>query len=270
MPKKNARTQTNEVHMFDFDGKVALITGGTSGIGFSTAIMIAKGGAKVAVIGKSENKGTKALAQLRQIQENCIFIAADISDAYACKQVVQHTISRLGRLDILVNSAGVFIDGPIESVSEEDYQHVMDINVKGTFFMCQSALPEIQKVGGGAIVNVSSDSGIMGNTKCSLYCASKGAVTIFTKALAVDVAKDNIRVNCVCPGDIMTPMLSKEAARSDDPQSYLEEMQSHYPVGRVGTPEEVAATICFLASETAPFVVGAAWSIDGGLTAFSY
>ena len=256
--------------MFDFNEKVAVITGGTSGIGFSTAIMLAQGGATVAVVGRSDNKGAKALAQLTSIKENCIFIAADVSKTNVCRQVVQETVSRLGHLDILVNSAGVFMNGPIETVSEEDYHNVMDINVKGTFFMCQSAIPEIRKAGGGAIVNVSSDAGIMGNTECSLYCTSKGAVTIFTKALAVDVAKDNIRVNCVCPGDILTPMLDKEAARSDDPQSYLEEMQRHYPVGRVGTPKEVAATICFLASESAPFVVGAAWSIDGGLTAFSY
>ena len=256
--------------MFDFNEKVAVITGGTSGIGLSTARMLAQGGATVVVVGRSENKGAKALAQLTPIKENCIFIAADVSKTNVCRQVVQETVSRLDHLDILVNSAGVFMNGPIEAVSEEDYHNVMDINVKGTFFMCQSAIPEIRKAGGGAIVNVSSDSGIMGNTECSLYCTSKGAVTIFTKALAVDVAKDNIRVNCVCPGDILTPMLDKEAARSDDPQSYLEEMQRHYPVGRVGTPKEVAATICFLASETAPFVVGAAWSIDGGLTAFSY
>ncbi len=256
--------------MFDFNEKVAVITGGTSGIGLFTAKMLAQGGAAVAVVGRNEHKGAKALEQLTPIKENCIFIAADISKTNACRQVVQETISKFDHLDILVNSAGVFMNGPIEAVSEEDYHNVMDINVKGTFFMCQSALPEIRKAGGGAIVNVSSDSGIMGNKACSLYCTSKGAVTIFTKALAVDVAKDNIRVNCVCPGDILTPMLDKEAACSDDPQSYLEEIQRHYPVGRVGVPEEVAATICFLASEIAPFVVGAAWSIDGGLTAFSY
>jgi len=256
--------------MSDFNEKVAVITGGTSGIGLSTAIMLTQGGATVAVVGRSENKGARALAQLKPIKENCIFIAADVAKTSVCRQVVQETVSRLGHMDILVNSAGVFMNGPIEAVSEEDYHNVMDINVKGTFFMCQSAIPEIRKAGGGAIVNVSSDSGVMGNTECSLYCTSKGAVTIFTKALAVDVAKDNIRVNCVCPGDILTPMLDKEAAGSDDPQRYIEEMQRHYPVGRVGTPKEVAATICFLASESAPFVVGAAWSIDGGLTAFSY
>jgi len=256
--------------MFDFKEKVTIITGGTSGIGLSTAIMLAQGGATVVVVGRSENKGAKALAQLTLINENCIFIDADISKTSACRQVVQETVSRLDRLDILVNSAGVFMDGPIEAVSEADYRHVMDTNVKGTFFMCQAALSEMRKTGGGAIVNVSSDSGIMGNTACSLYCTSKGAVTIFTKALAVDVAKDNIRVNCVCPGDILTPMFDKEAIRSDDPPGYLEETQQHYPAGRVGTPEEVAATICFLASASASFVVGAAWSIDGGLTAFSY
>jgi NAD(P)-dependent dehydrogenase (short-subunit alcohol dehydrogenase family) len=256
--------------VFDFNEKVAVITGGTTGIGFATASMLVKGGATVVVVGRNESNGQKALAQLKPINKNCIFIAADVSKTSACKQVVQETVSRLGRLDILVNSAGVYLDGPIEAVSDEDYHYVMDINVKGTFFMCQSVLPEMRNSGGGAIVNVSSDSGIMGNTECSLYCASKGAVTIFTKALAVDVAKDNIRVNCVCPGDVLTPMLDKEAARSDDPQDYLEEIERQYPVGRVGKPEEVAATICFLASEVAPFVVGAAWSIDGGLTAFSY
>ncbi len=117
---------------------------------------------------------------------------------------------------------------------------------------------------------MSSDSGITGNTEAALYCASKGAVTIFTKALAVDVAGQNIRVNCVCPGDIQTPMFDREAEAADNPKTYMEKMTCHYPVGRVGRPEEVAATICFLASEAAPFVVGAAWSIDGGLTAFSY
>jgi NAD(P)-dependent dehydrogenase (short-subunit alcohol dehydrogenase family) len=256
--------------VFDFNEKVAVITGGTTGIGFATASMLVKGGATVVVVGRNESNGQKALAQLKSINKNCIFIAADVSKTSACKQVVQETVSRLGRLDILVNSAGVYLDGPIQAVSEEDYHYVMDINLKGTFFMCQSVLPEIRNSGAGAIVNVSSDSGIMGNTDCSLYCASKGAVTIFTKALAVDVAKDNIRVNCVCPGDVLTPMLDKEAARSDNPQDYLEKIERQYPVGRVGRPEEVAATICFLASEVAPFVVGAAWSIDGGLTAFSY
>jgi NAD(P)-dependent dehydrogenase (short-subunit alcohol dehydrogenase family) len=110
----------------------------------------------------------------------------------------------------------------------------------------------------------------MGNTDAALYCTSKGAVTIFTKALAVDVARENIRVNCVCPGDIHTPMLEREAASAENPAEYMDTITQHYPVGRVGRPEEVAATICFLASRAAPFVVGAAWSIDGGLTSYSY
>lgn len=256
--------------MFDFNGKVALVTGGTTGIGFATAMMLAQGGAKVAIAGRGVDKGSEAIERLRPVEPRCLFISGDVSVVSDCRRLVEETTSRLGRLDILVNSAGVFKDGPIESVTEAEYYEVMDINVKGTFFMCRAALSAMRKTGGGAIVNVSSDSGLTGNTNASLYCASKGAVSIFTKALSVDVARENIRVNCVCPGDIQTPMMDREAAAAENPSAYLADMIRHYPAGRVGKPEEVAATICFLASDAAPFVVGAAWSIDGGLTAFSY
>ena len=256
--------------MFDFRGKVALVTGGTDGIGFATAMQLARSGAVVCVVGRREKRGREVLERLAVVEPKSLFLPGDVSAVSECRRLVEETSQRLGRLDILINSAGVFKDGPIETVTEKDYQTVMDINVKGTFFMCQAALPEMRKSGGGAIVNVSSDSGLMGNTDAALYCASKGAVTIFTKALAVDVARENIRVNCVCPGDVKTPMLDREAASAGNPPDYISHMIRHYPVGRVGTPEEVAATICFLASGVAPFVVGAAWSIDGGLTAFSY
>lgn len=256
--------------MFDFKEKKALVTGGTTGIGFATAMMLAQGGAVVAIAARGENKGDEAMGRISAVEPRSIFLPGDVSRVSDCRRLVEETTSRLGGLDILVNSAGVFVAGPIESVSEKDYHRVMDINVKGSFFMCQTALPEMRRNGGGAIVNVSSDSGITGNTDAALYCASKGAVTIFTKALAVDVARENIRVNCVCPGDIQTPMLDRESAAAENPAVYLADMKRHYPAGRVGKAQEVAATICFLASEAAPFVVGAAWSIDGGLTAFSY
>ena len=256
--------------MFDFKGKSALVTGGTTGIGFCTAKMLAQGGADVVITGRSESKGNDAQVQLSEVASKITYISGDVSDVSDCRRFVKESKDRMGRLDILVNSAGVYMHGPIHSVTETDFQKVMDVNVKGTFFMCQAALPELRTSGGGAIVNVSSDSGITGNTDAALYCASKGAVTIFTKALAVDVAGENIRVNCVCPGDIQTPMLEHEVSAAENPLKYMDDMKRHYPVGRVGKPEEVAATICFLASDAAPFVGGAAWSIDGGLTAFSY
>lgn len=256
--------------MFNFKGKKALVTGGTDGIGFATAMMLTRMGAVVAIAGRRQNSGNEAFDHLAAIEPGSIFVPGDVSVVSDCRRLVEDSTNRLGSLDILINCAGVFMNGPIDSVTESDYHHVMDINVKGTFFMCQAALPEIRRSGGGAIVNVSSDSGITGNTEGALYCASKGAVTIFTKALAVDVAKENIRVNCVCPGDVHTPMLEREAAAADNPLKYMDEMVKHYPVGRVGKPEEVAAAICFLASEACPFVIGAALSIDGGLTAFSY
>jgi len=254
----------------DFTGKTALVTGGTTGIGFSTAKMLLEFGAKVVVAGRSEDKGKKALQALKSFEENIAFVKADVSKVSDCKKIVDETVSRFGRLDSLVNSAGVFIPGLIEEVTEEQYDWMMDINTKGTFFTCKYAVPEIRKAGGGAIVNISSDAGVLGNTNSTVYCASKGAITIFTKALAMDVAKDQIRVNCVCPGDVKTPMLEADMAGRQDADQYLKDMISTYPGGKIAEPEEVAAVICFLASETAPFVIGSAWSIDGGLTACSY
>ncbi|MCF8069896.1 MAG: SDR family oxidoreductase [Desulfobacterales bacterium] len=254
----------------DFTGKTALVTGGTTGIGFSTAKMLLEFGAKVVVAGRSEDKGKKALQALNSFEGNIVFVQADVSKVSDCKKIVDETVSRFGRLDSLINSAGVFIPGLIEEVTEEQYDWMMDINTKGTFFSCKYAVPEIRKAGGGAIVNISSDAGVLGNTNSTVYCASKGAITIFTKALAMDVAKDQIRVNCVCPGDVKTPMLEADMAGRPDADQYLKDMISAYPGGKIAEPEEVAAIICFLASETAPFVIGSAWSVDGGLTACSY
>ena len=140
--------------------------------------------------------------------------------------------------------------------------------VKGTYFICKYAVQKFRAQGHGSIVNVSSDAGLQGNKKLSLYCASKGAITIMSKALAVDLAPHNIRVNCVCPGDIYTPMLDADLQRESDPDAYLQGLIGPYPVGRLGRAEEVARVIVFLASEASPFTTGAAWSVDGGITAY--
>ena len=152
-------------------------------------------------------------------------------------------------------------------MTEYDYDLLMNTNIKGTYFMCKAVLPELKKKRGCSIVNVSSDAGLKGNYLCSAYCASKGAVTIFTKALALETASYGIRVNCICPGDIFTPLTEKQLEKESSRELALREMSSVYPLGRIGTDYEAASVIVFLASDAAGFVTGAAWSVDGGLTA---
>ncbi len=257
--------------MYDFKGKVALVTGGTSGIGLEATKMLLKGGAEVLIVGVSENEGRQALMELEDWDQQLTLVTADISYPSECNRVVQTLLSEFGRLDILINCAGVFIEHTIDEVEEVVYDRIMDVNVKGTFFMCKYAIPQMRKAEGGAIINISSDAGLQGNYNCTTYCASKGAITLFTKALALDLARDNIRVNCVCPGEIHTPMVERkiEAAvkKGETKEVYLQALLKDYPIDRMGKAEEVAAVICFLASDMASFVLGASWSVDGGVTA---
>jgi len=250
-----------------FAGKVALITGGTSGIGLATGRKLLAQGATVALIGSQLEKGQAILAELATYGAKVCFIQGDISQVSQCQGVVEQVVTKLDRLDIVINSAGIYREKAIDEVSEEEFDQMMNINIKGTYFMCKYALPYLRQGGGGAIINVSSDAGINGNCLCTTYCASKGAVTTFTKALSLEAIHYGIRVNCVCPGDVDTPMLQEQLSGVDKPEEYLRDMASLYPIGRIAQPQEIANVICFLASDGASFVNGAVWSVDGGLTA---
>ncbi|SDO96724.1 SDR family NAD(P)-dependent oxidoreductase [Desulforhopalus singaporensis] len=254
----------------DFTDKVVLVTGGTSGIGLASVKLFLQDGAQVMMSGTNSEKADAIISRLGYDVDDgrgrLRFHQADVAKVDECRRLIERTVSCFGRIDSVVNSAGVFKFDPIDNVSEADYDWIMDVNVKGTFFVCKYAVPELRKTCGN-IVNISSDAGIQGNALSSAYCASKGAVTIFTKALAVDVAPDNVRVNCVCPGDIVTPMLDKDLARADNPGQYLKNLTDPYPVGRLGNVDEVASVIAFLASDASLFTTGAAWSVDGGITA---
>ncbi|WP_378954502.1 SDR family NAD(P)-dependent oxidoreductase [Pelosinus sp. sgz500959] len=250
-----------------FKDKVALVIGGTSGIGLETGKQLLAQGAKVVLVGSQIKKGQGVLEELGNYGDNVCFIQGDIRSVNQCQEVVEQAVSRFGHLNIVVNSAGIYIEKSIGEVTEEEFDQVMNINIKGTYFICKYALPYLRQAGGGAIVNISSDAGINGNSLATTYCASKGAVTIFTKALALESIHDGIRANCVCPGDVYTPMVEKQLLDVVDKEQYLREMASIYPIGRIARPEEIAKVICFLASDEASFVNGAVWTVDGGLTA---
>jgi NAD(P)-dependent dehydrogenase (short-subunit alcohol dehydrogenase family) len=247
--------------------KVALITGGTSGIGEATALLFAREGAKVAVTGRSEERGQKVVQQINGSGGDAILIRTDVRLAADCQRAVNATVNAFGRLDILFNNAGVFYAHTALDCSEEEWDLQIDINLKGTFLMSKFVVPVMIAQGSGVIINNSSGWGLVGGDKAVAYCASKGGVVLLTKAMAIDHGRQGIRVNCICPGDVETPMLPEDAKfRGLNWEEYIAGCAQR-PMGRVGTADEIAKVALFLASDESSFMTGAAIAVDGGGTA---
>jgi NAD(P)-dependent dehydrogenase (short-subunit alcohol dehydrogenase family) len=246
---------------------VALITGGTSGIGEATALLFAQEGAEVAITGRNRQRGAAVLEGIKEVGSEAMFFQADVSIARDCRRVVEETVAAFGRLDILFNNAGVFYPHTALECSEKEWDEQIDINLKGTFLMSKFALPVMIAQSRGVIINNASGWGIVGGDHAVAYCASKGGVVLMTKAMAIDHGAKGVRVNCICPGDVETPMLPADAKmRGLKWEDYIAGCAQR-PLGRVGTASEIAKAVLFLASDDSSFMTGAALVVDGGGTA---
>jgi len=246
------------------DGKRALVTGGASGIGRATSLLFAREGAAVAVADLDE---VAARAVVRSITEqgfHGLSVACDVALADDCRRTVQQTVDAFGGLDVLVNNAGIIIRQTVVDLEETDWDRAMNVNVKSVYLMSKFAVPVMKRGGAGSIINISSGWGLVGGPAAAVYCASKGAVVLLTKAMAIDFGRDRIRVNCLCPGDTATSMLREEARQTGVPEADFMAEAARRPLGRVGTPEEIAQAALFLASEQSSFVTGTAMVVDGG------
>ncbi len=245
------------------NGKVAIITGAASGIGKATAILFAEHGAKIVVADINEDGGKETVADIQDEGNDAIFVKTDVTVKSDTEQMVEQTIASYGKLDILLNSAGIAMRLPVAELSEEDWHRCLDVNLTGVFLSSKAAIPAMQNNGCGSIINMSSIYGIVGADVRAAYVASKGAVTNLTRGMALDYASDNIRVNCICPGFVETPLV---AGVVKTPEEY-QKLADKHPLRRLAKPEEIAYGALYLASEESSFVTGIALPIDGGYTA---
>jgi NAD(P)-dependent dehydrogenase (short-subunit alcohol dehydrogenase family) len=245
------------------DGKHALITGGTSGIGEATAERFVREGARVAIVGRDADRGHALEESL-----GVTFVRCDVTDASAVTEMVDEVMQRLGRIDVLFNNAGIINFGTVVDARVDEWDALMATNVRGVFLVSRAVLPRMIAGGGGCIVNMGSNLGLVGTRGAAAYATSKGAIIQLTRAMALDHIGDGVRVNCICPGTIETPLVQRQRVgrTPEQMQQAAERTKLRFPIGRIGEPDEVAGMVAFMASDQSSFMTGAIVSVDGGYT----
>jgi NAD(P)-dependent dehydrogenase (short-subunit alcohol dehydrogenase family) len=250
--------------LLSLEGKSAMVTGGASGIGRGIALRLAEMGSFVAVLDINETEGKKTVLESEALGGSAIYLHCDVRSAADCRAAVERTIALCGKIDILCNCAGIAIRKDVVDLTEDEWDRSLDVTLKGIYLLSHEVIPHMIRGGGGSIINIGSGWSLKGGPKAAAYCAAKGGTVNLTRAMAIDHGKHNIRVNCVCPGDVDTPMLHSECAQlGEDAQVFMREAANR-PLARVGTPEDVANAALFLASPTSSWITGAVLVVDGG------
>src|SRR4030042_6262892 len=246
------------------DNKVAIITGAGAGIGRATAVMFGKEGARVLVADTDQEKGIETKMLIKGKGEEAIFVQVNVSNVHDVKKMIKSVMDTYGKLDILVNNAGIYLQANVVDTGEEDWDRILDVNLKGVFLCCKYAIPEMIKGGrGGVIVNVSSEAGIVGIKNQVAYNVSTGGIIALTRSMAVDFATQNVRVDCVFPGTTETTLVKEALSKASEPEKARRELEMVRPANRLGRPEEIAYGILYMASDESPYATGTILSIDG-------
>ena len=253
--------------MFSLQNKISLVTGAGSGIGAAIAEVFAIAGAFVFVADRDEKSGLEIVARILSLQGRAEFLKLDVSVESDCREIAQGVLSKHGRLDVLVNNAGIGHVGTLLQTTAQDLDRLYAVNVRGVFNVTKAFLPDMVKRKSGSIINLASIGGVVGVRDRAAYCATKFAVVGLTKSVALDHAKDGVRVNCICPGRVETPFVAARLAEYPDPEKARREMSATQAVGRMGRPDEIAAAALYLASDESAFVTGSEFIIDGGFSA---
>jgi NAD(P)-dependent dehydrogenase (short-subunit alcohol dehydrogenase family) len=250
--------------LISLEDKVAMVTGGSSGIGRAAALRLAQAGASLAILDINQSGGRTTVQEIEKIGAEARFYSCDVSSDSDCQKTVELVHQEFGRLDILLNNAGIIWRKAIVETSEDEWDALLDVNLKGVFLLSRRVIPEMVKSGGGSIINTGSGWGLEGGDKAAAYCAAKGGVVNLTRAMAIDYGKDGIRVNCVCPGDIDTEMLNEEAVQLGLSKAEFLKQAEDRPLQRLGRPEDVANAVLYFASDLSSWVTGAMLVVDGG------